>query len=94
MTISKTTVNFANKRELDVTDNVVHDVTNNEIPAIWVWEADNVDEPLFIYLANDDGTFTWYGNVCLDAETAEELPAHIKDEKHLREVLSFLSTTV
>lgn len=86
MNISKTTINFAKRHNLDVT------IENfGEGDQLCVWEADNDCEWMFSYLVNDNGSFTWNGNVYLEQEIKEELPATIKDEKHLRQVLKFVS---
>lgn len=87
MTISKTTINFARKRGLDVT---IEDLNEGEGEFLAVWELDNDCEWMFSYRVNEDGSFTWNGNVYLVDEIKEELPATIKDEKHLREVLAFV----
>jgi len=91
--LSKTTTNYANKRGLDVTNHIINEdgTFKNVTNTIWVWEDDNVSEPLFIYTSNDDGSFTLHGNIYLADSIKEELPAHIKDEKHLREVLAFVA---
>ena len=87
--LSKTTTNYAKKRDLDVSNHIINEdgVTNT----IWIWEADNDSEPLFIYACNDDGSFAWHGNIYLADSIKEELPAFIRDEKHLREVLAFVA---
>lgn len=86
MSLSKTTIKFAQKRGLDVT---VEDFGEGEIVA--VWELDNDCEWMFSYRVNPNGSYTWNGNIYLDQEIKEELPATIKDEKHLREVLAFVA---
>lgn len=86
MSLSKTTIKFAQKRGLDVT---IEDFGEGEIVA--VWELDNDCEWMFSYRVNPNGSYTWNGNIYLDQEIKEELPATIKDEKHLREVLAFVA---
>lgn len=88
MTISKTTINFAKRHNLDVT---IEDINDDGKEILCVWEADNDCEWMFSYLINPNGSFTWNGNVYLAQEIKEELPATIKDEKHLRQVLKFIS---
>lgn len=85
--LTKTTINFAQKRGLDVT---IENYGEGDFLA--VWEADNDCEWMFSYRVNEDGSFTWHGNVYLTQEVKEELPATIKNEKHLREVIAFLAT--
>jgi len=86
MNISKTTKTYAAKRGLDVT--ILDDVADQ--PLLAVWEAENDCEWMFTYIINDDGSLTWNGNVYLAKSITEELPATIRDEKHLREMLDFL----
>jgi len=59
--ISRTTTNYAEKRDLDVTSVTEEDGYN----FIWIWEADNSNEPLVMYYSNDKGGFTYYKNVYL-----------------------------
>lgn len=88
MELSKTTKNYANKRRLDVT---IENFDENEGDVLAVWEADNDCEWMFSYQINDDGSFTWRGNIYLSQDIKEELPATVKDEKHLRQVLDFIA---
>lgn len=87
MNLSKTTKTFAAKRGLDVT---LEDLNDDGKIILCVWEADNDCEWMFSYLVNPNGSYTWNGNVYLDRSVKEELPATIRDEKHLREVLAFI----
>lgn len=86
MNISKTTKTFAAKRNLDVT--ILDDVGEHDLLAIW--EGDNDCEWMCSYIINNDGSFTWNGNIYLPRAIKEEIPATIRDEKHLREVLAFI----
>lgn len=89
MNISKTTINFAQKRGFDIT---VENFGEGDMLA--VWELDNDCEWMFTYRMNEDGSFTWNGNVYLEQEVKEELPATIKNEKHLRLVIEFLAAAM
>ena len=84
MTISKTTINYAVKRNLDVT---VCEYENE----LLIWEGDNECEPAVSYMINENGSFTYRAISWLSQEIKEELPATINNEKHLREVLNFLA---
>jgi len=84
--ISRTTTNYAEKRDLDITT-----YQEGKYDFIWIWEADEEMEALVMYYANEDGSFTYFKNVTLALNIKAELPAHIRDEKHLREVLDFIS---
>ena len=80
--ISKTTLNYATKRELELvaeTDGMVA-----------VFEADVDSEPMFVIRA-EGGEFFYGGNVYLPPEIKEELPHWMKDEKALRSVLNFVA---
>ena len=90
MAISKTTIKFAEKRGLEVTEENVSDYNS-----IWIWESDNDMEPLFVYRVNNDGSLGYVGfSSCRADSIREELPAWIRDEKHLREVLDFIAKEI
>ena len=89
MNLSKTTTNFAGKRGIELSVERF-----NDMDVLCIWEADNDCEWLCSYYINDDGSFTWKGNVYLSQEVKEELPATIKDEKHLRQVIQFISESI
>lgn len=85
MKLSKTTISYANKRGLDV-------YIDEDTSILWIASTnEDIGEDICCYLANDDGTFAYHGNVWLPQATKEELPATIWSEKHLREVLDFIS---
>lgn len=88
MKLNKTTINFAKKRGLDITTTDIDKDGDNLL--LCIWEADNDCEWMCSYRINPNGSYTWNGNIYLDKEIKEELPATIKDEKHLREVLAFI----
>ena len=88
MNISITTFNFAKKRGLELT---VEDF--GDTMQLCIWEAGNDCEWLCSYRINANN-LTWHGNVYLDREVKEELPAYIKDEKHLRQVLAFIAENI
>jgi hypothetical protein len=83
--LNKNTVNYANKRELDVTLEV-----DDETVELWVWHESNDMEPLFILNVSDTGYF-YKGNVWLPNEIKEELPHWVKSTKELHNVLDFVS---
>lgn len=85
MNISKTTINFAKRRGLYVTIEEIDDAI-----LLLVWDINNDCEWMFSYRVNNDGSFTWNGNVYLPQELKEELPATLKDEKHVREMLDYV----
>lgn len=85
MSISKTTLNYAEKRNLDVTVEILTDKKES----IWIWKEENEMEPIVIYYMNNNG-FTFHSSI-LPNDIKEELPHWIKNEKHLREVLNFIS---
>lgn len=91
MKLSKTTSNFASKRDLDayISESVSED--GGSIFYVLYIAEDDDGEPAVTYLANYDGSFTYKGNIWLSDSIKEELPATIRDEKHLREVIQFLS---
>lgn len=85
MNISKTTINFAKRRGLYVTIEEIYDAI-----LLLVWDINNDCEWMFSYRVNNDDSLTWNGNIYLPQELKEELPATIKNEKHLREMLDFV----
>lgn len=89
MMVSKTTTNFAGKRGIELSVDQF-----NDMDVLCIWEADNDCEWLCSYRVNNDGSFTWNANVYLAQEVKEELPATIKDEKHLRQVIQFISENI
>lgn len=92
MNLSKTTLNFAQKRGLDAyISESVSDGNDFIFYVLYIAEDDDGGEPAVTYIANHDGSFTYKGNIWLSDSVKEELPATIRDEKHLREVIQFLS---
>lgn len=89
MMVSKTTTNFAGKRGIELSVEQF-----NDVDVLCILEDDNDCEWLCSYYINDDGSFTWKGNIYLSQEVKEELPATIKDEKHLRQVIQFISENI
>lgn len=87
--LTATTKKFAAARNLDVTVEELEDVV-----ALCIWEAEDDSEWLCSYRVNADGSYSWNGNVYLKPEVKEELPATIRDEKHLREVLAFIAKNI
>lgn len=90
MKISKSIINYANRRNLDLsihTDSVYGDL-------LCFWELDQESEWLFSYRMNEDGSLSWNGNIYLDKEIKEELPGTIFDEKQLKTVINFVSQSL
>lgn len=87
MNITKTTLNFAKRRGLELT--IEEDV--NDLPILCFWEAGNDCEWMFSYRVGGD-CLIWNGNIYLSQEVKEELPATITSEKHLRQVVEFLAS--
>lgn len=86
--ISKTTVNYASKRGLELT--VEEDGDDYQL---WIWNAEEESEPMCMYNFTPEG-WQYKGNVYLPNRVKEELPNWIKDEKHLRQVVDFLKDQV
>ena len=62
------------------------------MPAIWIWQLDEEDEPMIIYSELEDGTgWTLHAAFDIPQELKDELPYWITDEVHLRQVLAFIS---
>ena len=88
--LTKTTINFAKRHGFDL-DVVGSDNYEFDNRIVWIYELDDDSEPMFAYWMNDDGTFSWRGNVYLAQSIKKELPTYIKDEKGFRDMLKFVS---
>ncbi|KER02841.1 hypothetical protein LGZ99_17310 [Photorhabdus temperata] len=93
MKITKTTINFAAKRNIEI--NTFTDEQDGDV--VWFSEinedGETEAEPMFI-MYNNENDLTWKGNIYLDKSVKEELPATINSEKHLKEVIVFLSQNI
>lgn len=89
MEISKTTLNFAAKRNMLVEICEADDFV--EVDRVWIYTDVEGCEPDVSYVANTDGSFSFFDNISLPVEIKEELPAYIRDEKHLRQVIEFIA---
>lgn len=89
MNISKTTINFSNKRNLDIT---LESSQKSDEGAVWIWLECDDSEPAIIYIVNSDGSLSFQAVIHTFKSIQEELPAHIKNEKHLREVIAYIAT--
>lgn len=90
MKITKSLVNYANRRNLDLTTH--SDSEDGDL--LCFWELEEESEWLFSYRVNDNGSLSWNGNIYLDKEIKEELPATIFDEKQLKAVINFISESL
>jgi GH35 family endo-1,4-beta-xylanase len=83
MNITKTTINFAEKRNLEI---II------ESDGITIWDMNDDDEWLASY---KEGAVGLFFNACLmNQNTKEELPYWIQDEKQLRQTIEFLSKEI
>lgn len=87
--ISQTTKNFAAKRNFLVEICEADEYVDSD--RLWIYTNADDCEPAVSYVANRDGSFSFYDNLSLPRSVKEELPATIKDEKHLRTVLAFIA---
>lgn len=92
MKISKTTLNMALKRgiEIVIEEGIGHD--GETLVCFWDNRNESAGEWMFSYAVANDGSLYWNGNVYLPQEIKEELPGTIQSEQVLREVVIFLST--
>lgn len=92
MNFSRTTANFALRRGLEITEQMGDiDVTGTETTEVWIWEKSNDMEPMFMYFVYPNGSMSFKGNVYLPSNVKEEIPHSIRNEKHFREMLDFVS---
>ena len=83
MKISKTTINFAEARNIEL-------VIDETLVCFYSMEEDS--EPMFMYSVNEDnGELFFKCNIWLSQEVKEELPHWISNEKQLRQVINFVS---
>ncbi|HDM8069015.1 hypothetical protein LCS78_11405 [Vibrio harveyi] len=82
MKVSKTTINFASRRNIEL---VIDDDSISFFPL-----NDDSGEPAFVYSIQESGLFL-KANIWLESDVKEELPHWIMNEQMLRNVLSFVS---
>ncbi|WP_373942829.1 hypothetical protein L0991_03535 [Vibrio chagasii] len=82
MKISKTTYNFAHRRNVDI---IVDEDTISFYPL-----DDDCGEPAFCYSIQETGLF-FKSNIWLKLEVKEDLPLWIMNEKMLRNLIDFVS---
>ena len=89
MNLSKTTINFAQRRGIDVTleEDFCEDFKDG---CVWLWGSSEM-EPEFIYGRNGDGTLSFVGAL---RTTAYEVPECISSEKQLREVIALIASKI
>lgn len=89
MSLTKTTINTVKKLGLDI--QVVDGVeVEKDYDLLWIYINEDDSEPSIFYIVNKDGSFA-FSETFLKNSIKEELPATIKDEKHLRQVLKFIA---
>ncbi|EGB7013647.1 hypothetical protein ACRWP7_003312 [Escherichia coli] len=88
LNITKTTQKFAQARNLAIDSDYCKEHNKD---FIWICVNDDSSEPMFSLFANEDGSFSYRGNIWLSSTTREEIPAFIRDEKQLRQVLAFIA---
>lgn len=80
---SKTTHNYALKRNLELESTVIDDLDVLLVKRIG-------REPLFVLFECENGSYSWKQNVMLPDYVKEELPAFYPDEKSLRLMLDYV----
>lgn len=88
--MTKTTENYAEKRGIvvDVLEN--YEYQKGLFADLVGINRDDYDycEVEAQYIANEDGTFTFFNQ---HNKNLEDMPATIRDEKHLREVVAYVA---
>lgn len=86
MELSKTTLNFAEKRniELFINEEGVLDISVMD-------EECCTDCSAVQYVVSEEGDFTFQASF---SDQLEDLPYWIRDEKHLREVIEYVAETL
>lgn len=89
MSLSKTTINYASKRGIDlVLDN------NKDGTATLSFYLDDTGEADLIYTRQRVGSFIYKANINLASHIKEELPYFILNEKGLRQMINFISKEI
>ena len=87
--LSRVTVAFAQRRNLDIT---VWEELDNYVVSFAVWFNDNDDEPAFIVGTNAFGEFVLTRNLQLNVSVWQQLPINkIINETELRQVFDYVS---
>lgn len=81
MEISKTSLNFAKKRGLEL------ELVDGELSVFLAGEC----EPEFVLFASETGSFTFKARVGASQDLISEIPAYYKDETALRMMLAFVA---
>ncbi|TDB48055.1 hypothetical protein [Photorhabdus luminescens] len=87
MNISKSTINFANRRNIDI-----EMINIDGADVVWFSQIEDGEvsgEPMFV-MFNNQNNLTWKGNIYLPQVIKEEIPATILSEKQLKEMIKFL----
>lgn len=92
--LNGTTARMATQRGLKVEFySDIYEGPEGYIDVIDIMTFDEDAEMAFVvYRVNGDGSYTLHE--CHHADLREELPAQLRDEKHLREVIKFIGDTV
>jgi len=86
MKISKTTINYAEARNIEL-------VIDADLVSFYNTEDDG--EPMMTYSVNEEtGEMFFKTNIWLNQEVKEELPNWINSEKQLRQVIQFVSESL
>lgn len=91
MKMSKTTLNYAAKRGIALDVNPGFGADDADLICFDMASEFDSCEWAFSYRVNADGTLSYNGNIWLPKADKEELPAMIRDEKHLRQVIDFIA---
>jgi hypothetical protein len=89
MQLSKTVLNMAMKRGIDIT---VWRDDESGLPEVYaIWDLNDDNEPLFFIRANNtDNAFYLDCNNMLPSDIWQELPYWIKGEQGLKDVIRFV----
>ncbi len=87
MNISKSTINFANRRNIDI-----EMINIDGVDVVWFSQIEDGEvsgESMFV-MFNNQNNLTWKGNIYLPRAIKEEIPSTILSEKQLKEMIKFL----
>jgi hypothetical protein len=92
MSVSKTTIKFAEKRGITV-EALDKREKRNFKGSVWIWGASDM-EPEACYDVYLNDSMVLSSCFMENEEAASKLPKHLRDEKELREVIAFIAKAI
>ena len=92
MNLSRTTNNYAAKRQMTVNVVPVRDNCPRGFSEVFltIGPTDSDSDAELTYISSDGMVYAYYSNTWLPNDVKEELPATIENEQQLRNILKYL----